>query len=77
MAHISDYDDQRHKVAAQALKVFHQYGPERSLQMFYGAIDALTYAVFAIKGPGKHEIGIEIDNTKPVELPCDCGPNAA
>ena len=60
-----DYDEQRYKVAAAALKTFHDYGPERSLEMFYGAIDALQYAIFSIKGAGKCGVKVAVDNTRP------------
>lgn len=72
---MNDYDDQRAKVAAAALRVFHEYGQERALDMYYGAIDALNYAILCIHP--RPEIKLATDNTKAVELPCDVGPNAA
>ena len=60
-----DYNDQRQLYAAAALKTFNDYGPERFLEMFYGAIDALQYAIFSIKGAGKCGVKVAVDNTRP------------
>lgn len=71
---MTDYEEQRHKVGTVALKIFRDYGPDRALQMYFGAIDALVYAALAVNQ--NHGVKLAFDNTKPVELPCDVGPAA-
>ena len=72
-----DYEEARDHFSQSAVKAMAQLGNERAVQRFLGAIDALTVAVFAANGGGgKGAIGLAIDNTQPVEPPCDVSPAA-
>jgi hypothetical protein len=67
-----DYKNMRDRMSLRALEVLSDVGSERAVQIYLGAIDALTVAVFAVNGPvGRNSIAVAVDNTKPVELPCD------
>lgn len=63
MAMTKDYEQERDRMSARAIEVWRVTGPERAVQIYLGAIDALTVAVFAVNGSGA-AIGLAIDNTK-------------
>lgn len=58
-----DYAGARDRVSLSALKILREYGPDRAVEMYLGAIDALTVAVFTANGGG-WSIGLAIDNTQ-------------
>lgn len=60
-----DYEGARDRVSLSALKILREYGAERAVQMYLGAIDALTVAVFTANGGGRGAIGLAWDNPQP------------
>ncbi len=87
------YGEQRASVGTKCLKIINEWGIESSEQIFKGNIAALVMALISLIGRNKTDeflkecIGeippprtkptLLIDNTRAVELPCDCGPSAA
>jgi hypothetical protein len=64
-----DYKSSRNLVSLDALKLIDKFGRDRAIEMYLGAIDALTLAVFTATGSKGFNAEVVIDNTKSAQQP--------